>query len=168
LLNARPELVNVKRSSRAAASIVAGLVAVGVILAAARGASAAEPVAERSIRLLPLSIQFDGRTADAVSAKSLPELIALYAELGAHAAATEAARNVGQEACGCDVALANLRIVVGFAINKLDGQGRYQSWMRAESMRLRDQFANFMADCADDAGVPLSPVRLQTKHLKGL
>jgi hypothetical protein len=150
-----------KRLSRTAASAVAATIITA-------SAASAETIAQRSVRLLPLTVAFDTRTADAFGAKSLPALTKLYAELGAQASATEAARKSGQDACGCDVALANLRIIVGFAINKLDGVGRYQAWMRADSLRLHGEYAGYVADCAADAGAPASPVRLQAKQLKGL
>ena len=128
----------------------------------------AETIPQRSARLLPLTVAFDHRAADAFGAKSLPALTKLYAELGAQASAIEAARKSGQDACGCDVALTNLRIIVGFAVNKLDGAGRYQAWMRADSVRLQAEYASFVADCAADAGASASPVRLQVKLVKGL
>ncbi len=161
MLSFRSGLVCWQRSSRATASVVAGLVMVASV-------ASAETVPQRSIRLLPLTVAFDQRSADAFGAKSLAAFIALYAELGAQASVTEAERKSGQDACGCDVALANLRVIVGFAINKLDGAGRYQPWMRADSLRLQREYASFVADCAADAGAPGSPVRLQAKQVKGL
>ncbi len=128
----------------------------------------AETIPQRSARLLPLTVAFDHRAADAFGAKALPALTKLYDELGTQASAIEAARKSGQDACGCDVALTNLRIIVGFAVNKLDGAGRYQAWMRADSVRLLGEYARFVADCAADAGASASPVRLQAKLVKGL
>jgi hypothetical protein len=150
-----------KRSSRAAASVIAAA-------AMTVSPASAETIPQRSARILPLTVAFDQRVADAFGSKSLPALTTLYTELGAHASAAEAARQSGQDACGCDVALANLRVIVGFAVNTLDGAGRYQTWMRAESVRLQSEYASFVADCAADAGAPASPVRLRAKQLKGL
>jgi hypothetical protein len=131
-------------------------------------AVSAESLAIRSARLLPVAIDLDSRTAAAFSARSLDSLTKIYAELGAAAAASEAARKTGQDACGCDVAFANLRIVVGFAVNKLDGKGRYQSWMQSESQRLRGDFESMLKDCAADARVASVTVRLQAQIVKGL
>jgi hypothetical protein len=156
-------LAVLKRSLQAAASVVAGL-----SMMIAHSAVANESIAQRSVRLVPFTLEWDRRTAEAFAAKSLTSLTKVYAELGAHATSIEVARKAGQDACGCDVALANLRIIVGFAINKLDGQGRYQPWMRAESARLHNDYETFVADCVTDAGAPASPVRLQVKHVKGL
>ncbi len=129
---------------------------------------AAETVKQQSVRLLPTTVALDQRAAAAFELKSLSALTALYADLGSQASATEAARQAGRDACGCDVAIANLRIIVGFAINKLDGQDRYQSWMQAESLKLRNDYNGFLADCATDAGAAVVPNRLQAKLVKGL
>ena len=84
--------------------------------------ASAETTPQRSARILPLTVAFDQRAADAF----------------------------------------------GTAVNKLDGAGRYQAWMRAESVRLQGEYASFVADCLADAGAPASAVRLQAKQLKGL
>lgn len=111
-----------------------------------------DAIATRSREMLPRLVDLDRRVADALAAKSLPDLAKVYEALTARAAEGEAHLEAGNEACGCDVALSNLVIVVGFAINKLDGEGRYQDWMREESLGLLQDYHSLAEACAEDSG----------------
>ena len=131
----------------------------------------AEPVAEgaeRSSALLQQSLAFDERAKIAFQDRSLTELKALYADLKAAVAVIEAHQKSGGDACGCDVALSNLLIITGFAVNKLDGEGRYEPWMLDESLIMLDMYQGFLINCAADAQAAPAAVQLTAQHLKAL
>jgi hypothetical protein len=111
-----------------------------------------DAIATRSREMLPRLVDLDRRVADALGTRSLPDLNKAYEALAARASESEAHLEAGNEACGCDVALSNLVIVVGFAINKLDGAGRYQDWMRGESLGLLQDYHSLAEACAEDSG----------------
>ena len=132
-------------------------------------ASAAEvPIAKRSReRLLP-TLEFDRRAAAAFQSRAVAELSTLYTQLRAAGAESERLVAAGKSACGCDVAVAKLLIVVGFAVNKLDGKGRYQSWMTDESLQLLADYQGYLVDCAKDAAAAPVTAQLQPHHVKAL
>jgi len=109
-------------------------------------------VAERSRAMIGRLAEIDGQVADALSARSLSGLQAIYSRLHEAAEAADTHMAAGHDACACDVALTNLLIVVGFAINRLDGEGRWQDWMRDEGLDLLQNFFDLARDCAADAG----------------
>jgi hypothetical protein len=111
-----------------------------------------DAIVQRSREMLPPLVSLDRRLADALAARSLPDLTQAYAYLTERVAESEAALDAGMDACGCDVALGNLVIVVGFAINKLDGEGRYEDWMRDQSVELLENYRSLAAACAEDSG----------------
>lgn len=111
-----------------------------------------DAIAARSREMLSPLVDLDRRVAAALGARSLPDLLKVYEALTKRAGESEAHLEGGGEACGCDVALSNLVIVVGFAINKLDGEGRYQDWMREESLGLLQDYHSLAEACAEDSG----------------
>ena len=111
-----------------------------------------DAIAQRSREMLPPLVSLDRRIADALAARSLPELTQAYASLTQRVAESETHLENGNDACGCDAALGNLAILVGFAINKLDGEGRYQDWMAGESLELLENYRSLAAACAEDSG----------------
>ncbi len=125
-----------------------------------------DEIQARSRLLLPVTLELEGRAAIAIEGKSVADLKGVYE--GIRARSDEAQKHIeaGGNACGCDVALTNLLIAVGFAINKLDGQGRFEPWMDDESLDLLDKFDSFATDCANDAEVQPATRRLTAKHLK--
>ena len=132
-------------------------------------ASAAEdPVAKRSRERLMPTLEFDRRAATAFQSKALTGLSALYTQLRTVGAESESLVAAGKSACGCDVAVTNLLIIVGFAVNKLDGKGRYQPWMKDESLRLLADYQGYLTDCAKDAAAAPITVQLQPHHVKAL
>lgn len=123
-------------------------------------------VSERSKALLPPTISFEERAAKAFASKSLPDLENLYADIALKQEPIEDMETAGINACGCDVAMTNLSVIVGFAINKINGQGRYEPWMLDESLRLLDEYQGFVSDCAKDAGAAPSPKLLNAQLLR--
>ena len=127
-----------------------------------------DQVRERSKKLLSPTIAFESRTAKAFETKSLAELQNLYADIALLQDPPEQMETDGVDACGCDVALINLSVIVGFAINKIDGEGRYETWMLEDSLRLLDEYNGFVSDCANDAGATNGSRLLTAQHLKAL
>lgn len=124
--------------------------------------------ADRSRQLLDALVEIDGSAARALASRSVPELRELYSTLSAKTEETEHHMAGGQDACGCDVAATNLVIIVGFAINKLDGGGRYQDWMLEESLDLLESYTALLADCAVDAGRPPQVSRVTPRLFEAL
>lgn len=110
------------------------------------------PYAARSSALLPTTIEMDGRTADALTRKSLPDLQSIYEQLLEEAERGEKLIADGGSACACDVAYSQLLIVISFSINKLDGGGRYEDWMEDESIERLTSYRELVGACGDDAG----------------
>lgn len=125
-----------------------------------------ETIASRSQARLPEIAEFDGKARHAFESRSLVELQAIYAELQADATANELRRAEGKAVTGCDVALTSLLPIVGFAINRIDGGGRYRDWMRGESVRLLQSYHASINDCATDSGSPPVTPQLTTQHVK--
>ncbi len=125
-----------------------------------------DEIQARSQLLLPVTLELEGRAAIAIESKSAAELKRVYEDIRARSDETQKHMEGGGNACGCDVALTNLLIAVGFAINKLDGQGRFEPWMDDESLDLLEKFDSFATDCANDAEVQPAARRLTAKHLK--
>lgn len=159
-----------KPSRLKVASGLLAILAAGA-LPASTSALAGEPVetlASRSQLRLPELASFDGRVAEAIAGKSLPALQRLYAELHADSDAADARQAARKVVTGCDLAVSGLLVIVGFAINKLDGAGRYQDWMLDESLTLVEATDESMRDCAHDAGAPSVTPRLTAQLLKAL
>lgn len=154
-----------QRRSRIAAAVLTFSIAAS--WTAAR-AETTNDVSERSKLALAPTLEFERRAAAAFKAKSLAALQGLYSELKDQATATEALLDKGTNASGCDVALTNLLILTGFAINKLDGEGRYEPWMADESLRLLENYQNSATDCATDAKTPPARPQLTVQHVKAL
>ncbi len=125
-------------------------------------------LAERSKTMLPPTLDFERRATEAFTAKSLMDLEGLYSELKAQIEVTEASLEKGINASGCDVAVANLLIIIGFAMNRLGKDGRYEPWMADESLRLLAEYQSSMTDCATDAKAPPARPYLTAQHLKAL
>jgi hypothetical protein len=115
---------------------------------------------------LPELSEFDGKARQAFESRSLTALQAIYAELQADAAASEQRFAEGKAITGCDVASSRLLPIVGFAINRIDGGGRYRDWMRGESVRLLQSFHDSIQDCANGSGSPPVTPRLTAQHVK--
>ena len=128
----------------------------------------AEDLATRSSRLLPQTLAIDQRAAEAFQARSLAALQTLVTDLKKATIATEAHMNSGGNVTGCDVASATLSIVLEFAVNKLDGEGRYQPWMRAQSLKLLADYQGYLQGCSADAGRPSETSQLKPHHVKAL
>ena len=142
--------------------------ATGMTASASAIGGPVDQVSERSKTLIGPTIAFEDRAARAVVQKSLADLENLYADIALHQVPVEKLIDEGIDACGCDVALTNLSVIVGFAIDKLDRQGRYQPWMLAESLRLLEEYQGFVSDCAKDAGMAAGPRPLTAQQLKAL
>lgn len=112
------------------------------------------PYERRSKTLLPITLDIDRRVADALMRKSLSDLQAIYAKLKEEAEKSEELVTGGGGACACDVAHWNLLTLIGFSINKLDGEGRYQDWMEDESLGLLADYREIVAACGEDAKSP--------------
>lgn len=112
------------------------------------------PHAKRSQMLLPITLAIDRRAADALMRKSLSDLEAIYAKLREEADKSEELVTAGGGACACDVAHSSLLTVIGFAINKLNGEGRYQDWMADESLGLLADYRELVTACGEDANSP--------------
>lgn len=112
------------------------------------------PYAERSATVLPITLEMDRGAADALARRSLSDLQAIYAQLQKEADQSEELISDGGVACACDVAHSNLLIVIGFSINKLDGEGRYQDWMEDDSLGLLADYRQLVAACGEDAQSP--------------
>ncbi len=112
------------------------------------------PYMERSKALLPVTLETDRKAADALARKSLSGLQAIYAHLQGAADKAEELVTNGGGACACDVAHSNLLIIIGFAINKLDGEGRYQVWMEDESLEILEDYRGLVSACSKDARSP--------------
>ena len=125
-------------------------------------------LAQRSTTQLATVIDLDLRAKEAFMKRSLPELHSLYSDLEKHSAATVDFQKHGGDACGCDVALANLLIIIGFAINKRDGEGRYAAWMEDDSLRLLDEYQAYITDCAKDATAAPASTKLTAQLVKAL
>lgn len=125
-------------------------------------------VAARSREMMAPLLAVDARVAAAMAARSLPALSETYTELSAQAEASEAHLASGNPACGCDVALTSLAVVVGFAINKLDGEGRHEDWMRDESLALFQNYQHLAAACAEDAGQPAFASHIRVQDIETL
>ena len=125
-------------------------------------------VAQRSEQQLGPTQEFDRRAAQAFQSKSLDDVRRLDADLNSKFVEIEHHAASGGSACGCDVAIAALRIIVGYALNKLDGQGRYQTWMQDESIQLVKKFHDYLTDCAIDAGRSTINLQLEPDHVKAL
>jgi hypothetical protein len=132
------------------------------------GAGQMTDLSARSKSELSPALEFDIKAKLAFQARALPDLQSLYTDLKARNAAVEEHTNSGGDACGCDVAMANLLIIVGFAINKLDGGGRYEPWMLDESLNLMDDYTSYMADCAADADAAPAQTELTAQLVKAL
>lgn len=113
--------------------------------------AADNPHAKRSKALLPSTLEIDRSVADALARKSLPGLQTNYARLQEATEEGEKLVANGGMACACDVAHSNLLIVVGFAINKLDKEGRYQDWMEDDSLGNLANYRELVAACGEDA-----------------
>ena len=151
-----------RRSQIAATALLA-------ISGASTGASAtdtSETIASRSQARLPEISEFDGKAKQAFENRSLAALQSIYAELQADSAANEQRLAEGKAVTGCDVAVSSLLPIVGFAINRIDGGGRYRDWMRSESARLLQSFHDSMQDCATDSGSPPVTPQLTAQHVK--
>lgn len=111
----------------------------------------AVPHAGRSTAVLPTTLDIDRSAARALEARSLSDLQAIYTRLQKETDKGEALIAGGGTACPCDAATATLLIVIGFAINKLDGEGRYQDWMEDESLSLLADYRAFISTCGEDA-----------------
>jgi hypothetical protein len=127
-----------------------------------------DAVVARSRAMMEPLVALDRAVADALEARSLAALSGAYEKLRAHAEAIEAHMEAGEHACGCDVALTNLLVIVGFAVNKLDGEGRYQDWMRDESLNLLASYRDMASDCAADTGRAKFASRLTAHHIETL
>lgn len=112
------------------------------------------PYAERSNALLPTTMEIDREAADALTQKSLPDLQAIYDRLRDETDRGEKLIADGGAACACDVAHSTLFTIIGFAINKLDGEGRYRDWMEDDSLDMLADYRSLVAACGGDAGSP--------------
>ncbi|MUO43006.1 hypothetical protein [Agrobacterium vitis] len=112
------------------------------------------PYTKRSATLLPVTLKLDGNVTDALARKSLSTLQDIYRQLQEETEKGEELVNNNGTASACDVAHSNLLIVVGFAINKLDGEGRYQDWMENESLEKLAEYRELVAACSNDARLP--------------
>lgn len=119
-------------------------------------AFAENPLKARSLALLPITRQIDGEAVAALQQRSLPALRALYTRLQAHSGEVETLLAAEGQASACDLALSNLELIVAFAVNKLDGEGRYEDWMEGESIRLLADYRELVPTCAADAGSVIS------------
>jgi 1,6-anhydro-N-acetylmuramate kinase len=109
---------------------------------------------ERSKERLPTTMEIDGRAADALARKSLSELQAVYARLQEQNDRNERFVVDGGTASACDVANTQLLILIGFSVNKLDGEGRHREWMEDENVALLASYRELVAACGNDAGSP--------------
>lgn len=127
-----------------------------------------DAVAVRSREMLPPLVGLDIRVAGALADRSLSALSDAYADLSDRVGKSETYLEAGNPACGCDVALGNLLIIVGFAINKLDGEGRYQDWMREQSLELLETYRSLAAACAEDSGRATFASRIDAQLIETL
>ena len=125
-------------------------------------------VSERSKRLIAPAIAFEQRAAKAFKSKSLSELENLYADIALLQEDPIEMETAGVDACGCDVALINLSVIVGFAMNKLNGQGLYESWMLDQSLELLAEYREVLSDCVSVAAEAAAPELLTAQLLKAL
>ena len=151
-----------RRSQIAAAA----LLAISDVATVAAQAAQNETIASRSQARLHEVAEFDGRAKQAYESRSLAALQEVYAELQADAAASEQRIAEGRVMTGCDMALSSLLPIVGFAINRIDGGGRYRDWMRGESERLLQSYHASIHDCALDSGSPPVTPQLTAQHVK--
>ncbi|TDK36731.1 hypothetical protein E2F50_07350 [Rhizobium deserti] len=112
------------------------------------------PYMKRSREFLPFALEIDRATAEAFANKSVSDLQAIYERLETEADRSQQFLGNGGAATACDVAQSTLLIVVGFSINKMDGQGRYEDWMEDESLRLLSDYRQLVAACGEDAKTP--------------
>jgi len=112
------------------------------------------PYAQRSKTRLPVTLETDRRLMDALTRKSLPDLNTVYAQLHEDVDRIRKRLTDDGTACACDVAHSTLLIIIGFSINKLDGEGRWQDWMEDESLELLENYRRLVAACGEDAGSP--------------
>ena len=156
-----------RRASVAAAAIL-------VIAASSAGfdtLAAGKPhdeIAKRSLQRLGPTQEFDRRALRAFQSKSVDEMRRLYVDLHSTNRKFERHLDQGKNACGCDVATTTLLIIIGFALNKLDGLGRYQPWMQGESVELVKTFQGHLTDCAFEAGQATINLQLEPDHVKAL
>ena len=99
---------------------VAALIVVQGLLNCQAGAQPVNAYTDRSQVQLPITLEFERRAKAAFETKELRGFEDLYLDIGNNSGLAEDFVESGT-ACGCDVALSNLLIIVGFAINKLDG-----------------------------------------------
>lgn len=124
-------------------------------------------VVRSRVMLEPLRM-LDRAVTEALETRSLEQLSEAYAQLTARVEATQAELDAGEDACGGDIALTNLLIITGFALNKLDGEGRYQDWMQGQSLSLLASYHSLAAACATDAGEAKFVSRLAARHIETL
>ncbi len=135
-----------------------GAAAVAVLLSATQAVmpspAMANPgtLAERSQAAVEPLLALDAEVADALQQRSAERLERAYEALKSKADASSEDSAAGEQATGCDVAVLNLVIAVGFALNKLDGKERFEPWMLQESLSLLDDYHISAKDCAEDAG----------------
>jgi hypothetical protein len=139
-----------------------------VSTASAQTDDEARHIAERSRAKLPQTLAFETRSAEAFQSKSLASLQKLYDELNEATADADDLQKTGGFACACDVAHSNLLTIVGFAINKLDGEGRYQDWMKDEMLHMLDQYRSYLQNCASDGTLPEREPALTLELVKAL
>ena len=125
-----------------------------------------DPVAQRSRDMIAGVSELDARTAQALQDRSLERLHDIYRDLEKKSLDVEKLMSSGGNACGCDVAYASLLVAVGFAVNTLDGEGRYAPWMKIESLRLLDNYKSLANDCAVDAGRTGFNSRIQSQYIE--
>jgi hypothetical protein len=153
-----------QRRFLAAAVLLSPSVALSQHTFAANGA----PVVVRSQQRLDPVLALDRQATEAFESKSLESFNKIKVILDTESAAAEALIKAGANASACDVAVEQLHIIVGFAINKLDSSGRYQPWMLDETLSLLTEYQSFIQQCAEDAGHLPVAVKLTSQHVKAL
>ncbi len=146
---------------------VAAIIVIQGLLNCQVGAEPVDAYADRSKLQLPVTLEFERRAKAAFETKDLRSFKDLYLDIGNNGGLAEDLQESGT-ACGCDVALSNLIINAGFAINKLDGKGNFQRWMDEESMNLLGSYHDYLKSCASDAGVAAPVPQLTAELVKAL
>ena len=88
----------------------------------------------------------------------------LYTALGTAIARNSALIQKGLSACDCDVGVAQLRFIVGVALNKPFKESR--EWQRSRSLQLLQEYRSNLAECGRMADMGPVTVSLTDEHLK--
>jgi hypothetical protein len=156
------------RQQRAIAAAGFALAMAALTGAAAHAGTAMDKVTARSRDMIGPLVTLDADVAVALQERSAVKLARAYEALKERSEAGEALTGDESGACGCDVAVMNLVIAVGFALNKLDGLEPYEPWMKSESLELFADYESYANDCARDAGKERFVSEIRPHHFEAL